>query len=288
MSGSGMPAPGTQDGNWVWDGSEWVCNPDCGSGYGGGAPAPCPPFGPPVFSGPVGQPPWYPGANGGVSFGAAAPPNPVRGHMWWDGTTFWLFDGAAWVSISPSAGSPAGGTHSFVQPSAPSSAVTGDVWWNGKEFYVWDGLAWNAVGPSLPVGVTDGSNAPAGYVGEFISTSANMSFAASPAITTQTLSTLVVPAGDWDVDAYAGFSTFTGPLWFVLSPAPTGISNPMNAASIGISSSMSSQDVVLNAAPARASFTASTLLSFQLSVNQSGAGLLAGTASLFVQARRAR
>jgi hypothetical protein len=91
----GPPTVGTRDGNWVWDGSNWVCSPDCSP------PVSCPPFGPPVFSGPVGQPPWYPGANGGVSFGATAPPNPVRGHMWWDGTTFWLFDGAAWVGIGP-------------------------------------------------------------------------------------------------------------------------------------------------------------------------------------------
>jgi hypothetical protein len=88
---------GTRDGNWVWNGSQWVCSPDCGTDGS------CPPFGPPVFSGPVAQPPWYPGANGGVSFGASAPANPVRGHMWWDGTTFWLFDGAAWEPIGGAA-----------------------------------------------------------------------------------------------------------------------------------------------------------------------------------------
>jgi hypothetical protein len=88
------PVP-AQSGNWVFDpgSGQWVCSPDC-SGDGG-----FPPFGPPVFSGPTQQPPWYPGANGGVSFGATPPPNPVRGHMFWDGTVFWLFDGAAWVNI---------------------------------------------------------------------------------------------------------------------------------------------------------------------------------------------
>jgi hypothetical protein len=99
---SGTPVIGTRNGNWVWDGSNWVCDPDCDGGQ------PCPPFGPPVFSGPTAQPPWYPGANGGVSFGAAPPPNPVRGHMFWDGKTFWLFDGAAWVAIGPGT-SPANG-----------------------------------------------------------------------------------------------------------------------------------------------------------------------------------
>jgi hypothetical protein len=88
-----MPVVGQTDGMWMWDGSNWVCNPDCSQ------PAPCPPLGPPIFSGPAMQPPWYPGANGGVSFGALPPPNPVRGHQFWDGKTFWLFDGAAWVPI---------------------------------------------------------------------------------------------------------------------------------------------------------------------------------------------
>jgi hypothetical protein len=97
-----MPTGGSpQQQGWVWDGSNWVCDPDCGDG------AQWPPFGPPVFSGPVNQPPWYPGANGGVSFGAVAPPNPVRGHLWWDGSGFWLFDGAAWVLIG---GTPGTGT----------------------------------------------------------------------------------------------------------------------------------------------------------------------------------
>jgi hypothetical protein len=103
---------GTQQGNWVWDGSNWVCNPDCPPSF---APVPCPPFGPPVFSGPAGQPPWYPGANGGVSFGSTAPPNPVRGHMWWNGTTFFLFDGAAWVFIG---GTPGAGNGTSPAPGA--------------------------------------------------------------------------------------------------------------------------------------------------------------------------
>jgi hypothetical protein len=128
----GMPQVGQRDGNWVWNGSNWVCDPGCDDGSG------LPPFGPPVFSGPVGQPPWYPGANGGVSFGATAPPNPVRGHMWWDGTSFWLFDGAAWVAIGGAASS--GGT--ATGPTPPASPFPGQMWFNGSVLYVWDGTAW--------------------------------------------------------------------------------------------------------------------------------------------------
>jgi hypothetical protein len=177
------PAVGTRDGNWTWDGSNWVCDPDCnGDGQ-------FPPFGPPVFSGPVNQPPWYPGANGGISFGAVAPPNPVRGHMWWDGTSFWLFDGAAWVAVGGAAAGaslgssppanpfpgqtwfngstlfvwdgnawvPTSTTRSFVQATAPPAPNPGDLWFDGSVQRIWNGSAWIAVGPGAlvgPVGTT--------------------------------------------------------------------------------------------------------------------------------------
>jgi hypothetical protein len=177
----GPPAVGTRDGNWVWNGSNWICNPDCGTDG-----TPCPPMGPPVFSGPVAQPPWYPGANGGVSFGATAPANPVRGHMWWDGTSFWLFDGAAWVAVGgPGAGGgaatgttppanpfngqqwfngstlyiwdgnawvPTSTTKSYVQATAPPNPNPGDTWFDGTVQRIWDGSAWRTVGPGATVG----------------------------------------------------------------------------------------------------------------------------------------
>jgi hypothetical protein len=178
-SQGGMPVVGQRDGNWIWDGSNWICDPDCSF------PTPCPPFGPPVFSGPVSQPPWYPGANGGVSFGAVPPPNPVRGHFWWDGTVFWLFDGAAWVAISGAQGTPippsttppanpfpgeqwfngttlfvwdghawvpVSGTKAYVQATAPTSPNPGDTWWDGTVLRIWDGSAWEPVGPGSVVG----------------------------------------------------------------------------------------------------------------------------------------
>lgn len=118
------PFVGQTDGNWTWDGSRWVCNSGCDDGG-------FPPFGPPVFSGPAGQPPWYPGANGGVSFGQTFPANPVRGHLFYDGTTLWLFDGAAWVgflvdvpAIPPTPGpgpSPGAGVYSVTTFTTPGT-----------------------------------------------------------------------------------------------------------------------------------------------------------------------
>ena len=136
------PVPPPSWGNWVWDGSNWVCDPDCPPGMlpPPPPPPPCPPMGPPVFSGPAGQPPWYPGANGGVSFGSVAPPNPVRGHMWWDGTVLWLFDGAAWVTVGGTPSAVGGGA--AVGTSPPSAPFTGQLWFNGSVLFIWNGTAW--------------------------------------------------------------------------------------------------------------------------------------------------
>lgn len=149
--------PMTQDG-WVWNGTNWVCDPDC-------PPSPCPPtfpfppFGPPVFSGPTNQPPWYPGANGGVSFGQAGnfPPNPVRGNFFYDGKSLWLFDGAEWVTVgttgAPGApGSAAGAGTVVISSTAPGNPATGSQWWDGSVLRMWNGSAWVAIGPGMAVG----------------------------------------------------------------------------------------------------------------------------------------
>lgn len=88
------PAVGTRSGTWVWNGTQWCCDPD-------DVPSPCPPSFPcgPFFPPPAGQPPWFPGANGGVTFSPTAPPNAMPGHFWWDGTTLHMFDGAQWVVV---------------------------------------------------------------------------------------------------------------------------------------------------------------------------------------------
>jgi hypothetical protein len=179
-------APAPQDGDWAWDGTRWVCSP-CDDG-GGGFPF-CPPPGfpppgcPPWFSG-MNSPPWYPGANAGVSFGTTSPPNPVRGHFWWNGLTLFLFDGAVWEPIGGGAGAtppsttapanpvpgqqwfngttlfvwdgnawvPVSQTKSTISATAPPAPNPGDTWWNGTQFFIWSGSAWENVGPGATVG----------------------------------------------------------------------------------------------------------------------------------------
>lgn len=149
-----MMQPSPQSG-WWWDGSNWVCG-DCDNGGGGDLS----PF-PPAFSGPAQQPPWYPGANGGVSFGTNAPQNPVRGHFWWDGATLWIFDGAAWVDSSTGVVFPGGGGGSsgasgagtvVISTSPPGNPQMGAQWWDGTVLRVWDGAQWKIVGPGASAG----------------------------------------------------------------------------------------------------------------------------------------
>jgi hypothetical protein len=186
------PVPGQQDGDWMWDGTRWVCCSPCDDGSVPPFPF-CPPPGfpppgcPPWFSG-QNSPPWYPGANAGVSFGATAPPNPVRGHFWWNGLTLFLFDGAVWVPVggtsaggnTPPSGTPPANpvpgqqwfngttlfvwdgnawipvsqTKTYIQATAPPAPNPGDTWWNGTQFFIWSGSAWDLVGPGATVGPT--------------------------------------------------------------------------------------------------------------------------------------
>ena len=126
------PPIGTAVGNWFWDGTGWVCDPDC---TGGNWAPPCPPFPqgcPPFFTPPAGVSPWYPGANGGVAFSAIAPANPTRGMFWWDGVALHLFDGAAWNTIGGAA----------TTAGLPPNPVVGALWWNGSTLMVWNGTVW--------------------------------------------------------------------------------------------------------------------------------------------------
>ena len=151
----GMPGWGGSPG---WNGGD--CCPDDSA-----PPFPCPPPGwpppgcPPWFSG-QNSPPWYPGANAGVSFGTTPPPNPVRGHFWWDGVTLWMFDGAAWVAAG--GGSAGQGAASVaIGTTPPVAPQPGALWFDGGMLLLWTGTAWiptegNATGASPPANPTDG------------------------------------------------------------------------------------------------------------------------------------
>ena len=161
------PQPSQQD--WVWDGANWNwcgCPPSpCPPTPPPCPPFPCPPSGfptpcPPWFPPPAGQAPWYPGANGGVSFSATPPVNPIRGNFWWDGVMLHLFDGAAWVNIGPGTAGSGGGA--FVGTSPPQNPASGALWWNGSALQVWDGTKWTSAGTVFEFAITQPGNATVG------------------------------------------------------------------------------------------------------------------------------
>ena len=163
------PPVGTQQGNWWWYGQRWVCCPDADD-------FPCPSFIPP----PQGQPAWFPGANGGVTFSTTAPPNPCRGHFWWNGVVLQMFDGAAWVEIGPNV---------------------------------------------MPQGVTNGSDAAPGQVGEYFQTSTGVTYTA--ASQTQLVNAGVLQPGDWNCNCAFEPDGWLAGIQFNLSPQPAGFTTDM-------------------------------------------------------------
>jgi hypothetical protein len=251
----------------MWDGTRWVCDPDCDDGapqWPAAPPCPPPSFPPagcpPWFPPPASQPPWYPGANAGVSFGTTPPVNPIRGHFWWDGVRMWMWDGAVWVDIVASAtgAAPGGG--------AGSSGI---------------------------IGITDGSLAKPGYVGEYV----QMVVAVPIPVTwnyNQSVSMGTLQPGDWTVQATLSVGTLVGGTSYSLSPVPAGVSNNM-ACQIGCwvtTAEAGMMTSTLTSPVARANITVPTLFVFSVTTNYlGGGGVIApqsGSGSMTFTARRAR
>jgi hypothetical protein len=145
-------------------------------------------------------------------------------------------------------------------------------------------------GPIPMQGVTDGSDAKAGYIGEYLIFNGSMAFAANPAVTQQVLSVGVIPPGDWNLTSFMTANVAVGNAGFNLSPQPPGLSNIMHGAIwFGAVATQTAQDIAFNGQNARASVTVPTLLPFMVTVGQNtDAALTAGTATLTVEARRMR
>jgi hypothetical protein len=146
------------------------------------------------------------------------------------------------------------------------------------------------MGPYPVQGVTDGSNALPGNIGEFMTATGTYAYAANPAISIGSISPIVLPPGDWHVWASMGFSTAVGGAEFYLSPQPAGTSDNMGATDQFVSPTTQSFSYVrLISAAISGNFTVPTLMPFYVKIDQSTAtGLTAGTASLLIGARRMR
>jgi hypothetical protein len=176
---------------------------------------------------------------GSVGLGDTPPATPQPGTLWWDSVGgqlyVWYVDAntSQWVIATNTANFPSI-TVGVIPPLAPT---VGALWWdsNGAQLYIWysDGTSsqWvpsvNQLGGNFQplTGVTDGSDAGAGNVGEVIST-----VVPSPGITltgstvTNAMS-LPIPPGDWDVQA---------DVWFAIGGGATSIQANISPTSAGI------------------------------------------------------
>lgn len=137
-------------------------------------------------------------------------------------------------------------------------------------------------GSSVPlIGVTDGSNAQPGQVGEWIQLSAN--FAIPIASQTLLLSLGVLQPGDWTCSALAFCNPWVGSLYFVLADN-TGFSNSMGSPALGATD----QAVNQISSVARCSISTPTLVAFSVSTNFDASGTAASNGTIEFNARRAR
>lgn len=151
-----------------------------------------------------------------------------------------------------------------------------------------------APGTGPIIGVTDGSDAAPGEVGEFIASSTTVNFPSTP--NNAVVSAAVLQPGDWD--CYAGFlpNAWLAGCVIGLSPVPAGVSNAMPAQSGDATTSstatiITESDAIVNCATARASVTVPTLMAFQIGTNfllPAAAAPQAGSGTFRFAARRRR
>ena len=239
------PTPGQQftapNGSvWTWDGTKWVGGGTGQTGPAGpqGPPGPAGPPGNQGNTGPQGStgPPGAQGNTGATGqmgpqgnpgptgppgqTGPAGPPTPVfvqdtapgapnNGDLWYDTVGGNLY---IWAVI--------GGQGQWVianaaSPTLPEAPTDGQVYGRDGATTSWNPvlpLATGGVvaGPITPsggvVGVTNGSNAAAGQIGEVIQVNNPETSAPVPSSpSTANLASISLTSGDWDVSACAGF-----------------------------------------------------------------------------------
>ena len=134
-------------------------------------------------------------------------------------------------------------------------------------------------GSSVPlIGVTDGSNAQPGQVGEYIEFVTPFSFPTGTNTGVVTAGSL--PPGDWDCYLFLGPSVALDTLAVSLAPLPAGFDAPLFA----YGTSVTPEFVALAGNMTRGSTTAPSLIAWSVVT----AGTTAGTVQIWFQARRRR
>lgn len=144
----------------------------------------------------------------------------------------------------------------------------------------------NLISNALPtIGVTDGSAAQPGQVGEFIELGQAVPY--GTAAQSQVVSLGVLPPGDWDYWLYAIPTTAVSGLQFQLDPLPAGFStNAFTVTEFATGSNIQAATLASTIGVARTA--APSLVALSVVTNQWTAGPSAGEVSVFFMARRRR
>jgi hypothetical protein len=140
---------------------------------------------------------------------------------------------------------------------------------------------------SIGTGVTDGSDAPAGHIGEYLSASGSGALATG---TPADRATLPLTAGDWDVAGSAVISASQPNATFVQAWLSTAANTPTDPGRSGIQGQSTTAGVLgggaLVVGPVRFSLTVSTDVHLGCHANFPAGTTV--TASAFISARRMR
>lgn len=296
------PSPGQVYNGWEWDADlgEWVCTGLGGIGQVGppGPPGPMGPQGPPgqdsTVAGPQG-PPGPPGPQGtGIDLKGSVPdfsqlPTDAAigdAYITQDDGHGWIWHGTDWTDLGLIASQVPGPPGPQGPAGAPGAASTvpGP---QGPQGLQGPPGATGPAGPSvMPMGVTNGSNAAAGQVGEFRNfTAPNINFPTT--LQTVSITPGSLPPGDWMVQAYAFISVPVTGAQMYLNPQPAGVFDSMGA-SLAVSGPGAVENVTLVGTITRGNVTVNTPLTFSVSTNNYGSGPSAGYISLRVNAWRMR
>ena len=140
------------------------------------------------------------------------------------------------------------------------------------------------IGLAQPIiGVTDGSDAQPGQVGEFVRMDQSFPFTAAPQ--SQVITMGVLSPGDWDVSAWLSVTTQVTGIQFLMTPVPAGFSD--NLAQVLIANT-DPEYYYPNSHLGRALTSIPSLIAFTVGTNSCVTGPDAGTGYMTFAARRRR
>jgi hypothetical protein len=217
-----------------------------------------------------------PVAGSSVTVSDTAPASPKAGDLWWDSVGGQLYvwfndaNSSQWV-VANNSGSAARVTIGDVAPPSPN---VGDMWFDsvGAQTYIWfsdaNSSQWVIAnnfsgGAYLPKqGVTDGSDAPTGQIGEVISSVVTTGVTLATNVIANVSSISLTP-GDWDVqgEVWINFGTGGGTSTHAYINTASAIPNPVALGTARFSllaNFAASGFAVLPLSPSRASLSATT------------------------------